>query len=128
MRGKDRMLRVLEKTTDTAEWILAYEAAWCGLWALLPGQTFGPATVLRGIPESVTGMVFLVLGILYIAALVSGRLSDRLRSALSSVGLWSAVTTSYVLGPRQAAFALPLSLGLAVASMWIYLSLRVRYR
>lgn len=115
------------KSTELAEWFLAFQAILCGLWMLLPGDVFAPWTLMHVLPEWVTGPLLITHGVGAVMALRSGDVHFCRRSAGASAAIWSAFFVLFLFTPPATQFTLPLVFGLIVLSVWVYLRLYVRW-
>ncbi|MGE0456396.1 MAG: hypothetical protein AB7I13_00390 [Vicinamibacterales bacterium] len=128
---------LLRHRTFILEWFLALEAICCGLWIIAPTQTFTGASVLKDVPEPLTGTLFLAFGTIGIWVQLRENVPKKARSqanldfcrrwALASSGFWTLIVTSYLLA-RGTVLAVPMMIGFVLGSLWVYFRLYLRFK
>lgn len=117
-----------ERPTHTLEVALAGEVVVAGLWLMWPGQNgFTEQTWLGSVPDVALGGLLLVHGIGGGMALWWGNVHMCRRSALASAVLWSFFLVTFAGAPPATLLIVPLTFGLTVASLWVYLRLYLQY-
>lgn len=120
--------RLMERRTHAMEVFIAAESFLAGCWLLWPGQNgFTESTWLVLIPDVALGGILAVHGIGGMMALYYGNVHMARRSALASAALWSFMLTAFIFSPPATLFLMPLVIGMAAGSLWVYVRLYLRY-
>ncbi len=117
-----------ERRTHALEGALVGEAAVAGIWLFWPGPNgFTGETWLSAVPDVALGGLLLIHGIGGGMALWWGNVHMCRRSALASAVLWSLFLATFAAAPPATLIIVPITFGLAVASLWVYLRLYLQY-
>ena len=125
---KDWLLRILlERRTHSIEVFLAVQALVTGIWILWPGKSAFSSELLSLIPDALLGATMVLHGTGSLMALWYGNVGMCRRAARASTAMWAFLFTVFVFAPPRTLLTMPLVLGLALASFWVFLRLYLRY-
>ncbi len=125
---KDWLLRILlERRTHSIEVFLAVQALVTGIWVLWPGKSAFSSELLALIPDPLLGTTMILIGTASAMALWYGNVDMCRRAARASTALWAFLFTVFLFAPPSTPLTMPLVLGLAIASFWVFLRLYLRY-
>lgn len=118
---------LLRRRTHALEVFLGVEALLVGAWVAWPGPNAFANELLQLIPDPIISAVLVTHGLGSLMALYYRDVHMCRRSALVSAGIWAFLLAIFVFAPPRTLLTVPLVLGLALASLWVYLRLYLNY-